>query len=645
MMMNKVFKTTIYFVLLLIILSSCTLINKKGKWINTNIEGNLLPKKPSEKDDFYQAVNYEKLKNQPLEAGMTTAGGQGEINKILSSQIAELAERTPVPVNPSKADSEKEKLISLYNMCLDWEKRNELGIQPILPIIKKIQNIESTEDFTELFNDDEIRIFFPVSINSKNNDGFRYAPEIKIHFQFDRNLKACNDFYKSMLKKIGFENDEAAEIINSAYDFEKQYNSNFVSNKKSQASSLYFNNIKREYQNFPLADFLKAYGVADMTYLISQSEELKTFDSLFTNENLQAIKNLCILKILLNSASLLDKESYEYASLLVEQINGQSFSFEADGAVLHILNSYVPSFLGKVWYQEFTSPEVIADVEKLTLEIVEGYKNQIANWTWLNSSSRYTISELLGRTKVIVGANSFFDYSDYKVEDNLPQSIIKLVLFESASQVEKCHKELDIYDWLYPPQIYNAFYNPSNDSINIYAGYIYGSHYDINATTEEKYGHMGTMIAHEISHIFSLYGGNDNAIIQRLNANDHKALQERLDSMADYFSNFEVFPGKKCKSQQCKGEIGADIFGMDTLLKIVAQKDSFDYRLFFEAYAKTNFAKYTEQLNLTYYEKDSHPSYFLRTNAVLQQFDEFYQAFDIKKGDGMYLSQNKRVLK
>ena len=77
----------------------------------------------------------------------------------------------------------------------------------------------------------------------------------------------------------------------------------------------------------------------------------------------------------------------------------------------------------------------------------------------------------------------------------------------------------------------------------------------------------------------------------------------------------------------------------------MAQKDSFDYKLFFEAYAKTNFAKYTEQLNLTYYEKDFHPSYFLRTNAVLQQFDEFYQAFDIKKGDGMYLSQNKRVLK
>ena len=576
---------------------------------------------------------------------MTTAGGQGEINKILSSQIAELAERTPVPVNPSKADSEKEKLISLYNMCLDWEKRNELGIQPILPIIKKIQNIESTEDFTELLYVDEMRFFFPMSINTRNNDGFRYVPEIKIHFQFHQNVKACNDFYKSMLKKIGFENEEAAEIINSAYDFEKQYNSNFVSNKKTQVLSIYFNNIKREYQNFPLADFLQSYGAADMTYLIRQTDELKTLDSLFTNENLQAIKNLCILRVLFSSSRLLDRECYEYASLLAEQTDGQVFSFETDGAVLHILNSYVPSFLGKVWYQEFTSPEVIADVEKLALEIVEGYKNQIANWDWLNASSRYTISELLGRTKVIVGASSFFDYSDYKVEDTLPQSIFKLVLFESASQVEKCHKELDIYDWLYPPQIYNAFYNPSNDSINIYAGYIYGSHYDINATTEEKYGRMGTMIAHEISHIFSLYGGNDNAIIQRLNANDHKALQERLDSMADYFSNFEVFPGKKCKGQQCKGEIGADIFGMDTLLKIVAQKDSFDYRLFFEAYAKTNFAKYTEQLNLTYYEKDSHPSYFLRTNAVLQQFDEFYQAFDIKKGDGMYLSQNKRVLK
>ena len=107
MMKNKIFTGTLFCLLTLSFFFSCTLFDKKGRWINTNIEGNILPKKPSEKDDFYQAVNYEKLKNQPLEAGMTTAGGQGEINKILSSQIAELAERTPVPVNPSKVNSEK----------------------------------------------------------------------------------------------------------------------------------------------------------------------------------------------------------------------------------------------------------------------------------------------------------------------------------------------------------------------------------------------------------------------------------------------------------------------------------------------------------------------------------------------------------
>ena len=40
---------------------------------------------------------------------------------------------------------------------------------------------------------------------------------------------------------------------------------------------------------------------------------------------------------------------------------------------------------------------------------------------------------------------------------------------------------------------------------------------------------------------------------------------------------------------------------------------------------------------------DEHPLDFLRTNVTLQQFEEFYQTFDIGPGDGMYLAPENRV--
>ncbi len=41
--------------------------------------------------------------------------------------------------------------------------------------------------------------------------------------------------------------------------------------------------------------------------------------------------------------------------------------------------------------------------------------------------------------------------------------------------------------------------------------------------------------------------------------------------------------------------------------------------------------------------KDVHPVGFLRCNVVVQQFDEFYDTFTVKEGDGMYLAPDQRV--
>jgi predicted metalloendopeptidase len=40
---------------------------------------------------------------------------------------------------------------------------------------------------------------------------------------------------------------------------------------------------------------------------------------------------------------------------------------------------------------------------------------------------------------------------------------------------------------------------------------------------------------------------------------------------------------------------------------------------------------------------DVHPLPFHRINIILQQYDEFIENYDIKPGDGMYLSPENRV--
>ena len=83
--------------------------------------------------------------------------------------------------------------------------------------------------------------------------------------------------------------------------------------------------------------------------------------------------------------------------------------------------------------------------------------------------------------------------------------------------------------------------------------------------------------------------------------------------------------------------------GMKVLLEMAKTRENFNYEAFFKAYAQ-NWSRINtyeaEQNNLNY---DSHPLHYLRTNATVQQFEEFYTTFDVKEGDGMYLAPEDRI--
>lgn len=91
------------------------------------------------------------------------------------------------------------------------------------------------------------------------------------------------------------------------------------------------------------------------------------------------------------------------------------------------------------------------------------------------------------------------------------------------------------------------------------------------------------------------------------------------------------------------GEAIADIAGMKVILKMTEKISDFNYEEFFTAYAKSWRSITTEEYEQYLFAADTHLLDYLRTNTVVQQFDEFFETFDVKKGDTMYLSSKKRI--
>jgi putative endopeptidase len=88
----------------------------------------------------------------------------------------------------------------------------------------------------------------------------------------------------------------------------------------------------------------------------------------------------------------------------------------------------------------------------------------------------------------------------------------------------------------------------------------------------------------------------------------------------------------------------ADISGVQCALRMAAKIEDFDYAAFFTKYAQMNASIDLYSYDLMMLQQDEHPLNYLRTNVPVQQFDEFYEAFDVQEGDNMYLAPESRVL-
>jgi putative endopeptidase len=178
-------------------------------------------------------------------------------------------------------------------------------------------------------------------------------------------------------------------------------------------------------------------------------------------------------------------------------------------------------------------------------------------------------------------------------------------------------------------------------------GILGGSLYDASMSREELFASVGDTVAHEISHAFDTTGAQFDEKGNLRNwwtEEDQKAFAQRADKLVAYFDNIEPFQDVNCVGSQIEGEAIADLVGFKCVLRIAAGQEDFDYKRFFESYAETWHSISTSETEYYLITQDSHPLAYLRINAVVQQFEPFFETYDVQPGDGMYLAPDKRIV-
>ncbi|AJH02071.1 endothelin-converting protein [Clostridium beijerinckii] len=628
-------------------------------------------------DDFYDAVNSDWIKNAKIEDGKSTASTFDDVENKVTEQIKDIINNLLINKDAYKENSDEKKIINIYNNTLNIEARNREGIKPVKENLDEIKSIGTIDDITKLWKDKRIlnstikfsvekdikdvktNILYisPTALSLGDSDEYTNPTE-----NSKKERKLTEDYYNKILMLSGYTQQESQKKVDDMFKFEEMV-APYIKGKKEKATTK--NLIDEQYNvytvaelnnlapNLNLPEIMNYMGIDKANKIILEDPEwLKAFNKLYNQENLPLIKNYIEIVNLLYASNYLSEDfenaNKEYASNMLGITGNVSKEEEAVDNV----NSMMGMAIGRLYSEKYVPEKTKKDVESITKDIIAVYKKRIDNLDWMSSQTKKNAIDKLDKLKIkIAYPDSWNDYSkldikSYEEGGSLFQNAMTLRIFERDKMFNKINKLVDKDEDQFKPQTVNAFYSATENSIIIPGGIIQGHFYDVNAPKEVNLGGIGVIIGHEISHAFDNTGAqydSDGNLNNWWTEEDYKEFMQKTQKVANFYGQIEAMPGEKLDGNLTVGENIADIGGVSCLLDILGEMNNANYKAFFESYAVT-WRQITTKEYATYaLIIDVHSPNKVRVNAVLPQFQKFYDTYGITEKDGMYVKPGDRI--
>ena len=628
-------------------------------------------------DDFYEAVNNKWMNTTKIEDGKSTNSTFDEIEETVNSQTKEIINQLLLDKDKYPANSDEKKIINLYNNILNIEARNQEGLKPVQKILDEIRAAKTTEDIAKLWHNKDVinsTIRFVVERDIKDaktnilyidstglslGDSDEYTDPTE---ETVKNKKLTEEYYNKILLLSGYSKEEAKVKVDNMFKFEGMIAPYIMGKKKKAVTSNLIDCMYNVYTmdqlndlapNLNLPVVMSSLGIDKANKIVLEEPKwLEALSKIYTQKNVPLIKNYIEIVNLIHAANYLsedfEKANKEYESNLL----GITGTISKESDAIDTINSSMGMAIGKIYAERYISPKTKKDVENITKEIIQTYKKRINNLDWMSSSTKKNAIEKLDKLNVKIGyPENWLDYSkinikSYEEGSSLFENMMILRNFANERVFRKINKPVNKAKESFTPQTVNAFYSANENSIIIPGGLIQGHFYNPNGSVEENLGGIGTIIGHEISHAFdntgALYDADGN-LNNWWSADDYKQFKEKALKIAQFYSFIEALPGERIDGYRTVGENIADIGSMSCLIDILSTMKNPNYKTFFESYAVTWRQVSTKEYDEYVLLLDDHSPNKFRVNAVLAQFQKFYDTYGITENDGMYINPEYRL--
>lgn len=629
-------------------------------------------------DNFAMYVNGAWMKTAKIPADKSSYGAFDMLYDQSQKDVKAIIEEAAKGNNAEGTD--EQKIGDYYASFMDRKGRDAKGITPIQPELKAIDAIASYDDLAAYFgkaNRAGVSIPFSVSVLADFKDPTKHTlitwqgglglPEREYYLATDAKMTDIRQKYVAHIEKMfqltNMPNpaESAAKIMaletalasqqmkkEDTRDIVKLYNAYAVKDLKSLMP------------DFNWTAMLKNAGVAqEKKLVVTQVDYTKSLNNLIKNTPIDTWKTYLKWGIINSSAGLLttalDKQNFEFYG---KNLYGTESQQEDWKRAVEMVNGGLGEVVGKVYVKKHFSPEAKERMTQMVKNLLKAYAESIKTLDWMSAATKKEALKKVDNFMIKIGyPDKWRDYSALKiVKNDLYGNATRATEFEYNRNLAKLGKPVDRAEWGMNPQTVNAYYNPSLNEIVFPAAILKPPFFDLNADDAVNYGGIGAVIGHEIGHGFDDQGSAFDGTGTMKNwwtPQDLAAFKKRTSALVEQYNSFKAFPDLNVNGAFTLGENIGDLGGLSIAIKAYKATlngkeapvmDGFTgMQRVFLGWGQVWAEKIREEALRSQIASDPHSPALFRVNGTVRNVPEFYEAFNIKPTDSLYLAPEKRV--
>lgn len=665
----------------LIVASACGDSKKesiKGSGIDiANIDSTVKPT-----DDFYQFVNGNWIKNNPIPETESRWGSFNELEVQNKNKLRSILEEASSD-KTAKPGSNVQKIGDFYAVAMDSVKLNNDRVAPLKEEFAVIDNIKTTDDLIKAvahfhmigvgpmfsgyigqdpkISTEYVTQLFQGGISLPDRDYYTNTDERTLGIQ-----KAYNDHVAKMFELLGDKPEESMKESKIVFEIEKSL-------------------AKASMTKVELRDPEKQYNKKTIKELSELTPNLN-WDAYFNELGIKNINTVIVgqpefykaLNVVLKSVPINDWKTYlrwnlidATSSKLSDDLVNEHFNFYGKTLLgipalkprwkrsLEATDASLGDALGQIFVQKYFTEDSKKRVGEMVENLIAAYRVRIESRDWMSAETKKAANGKLDKVMKKLGyPDKWKDYSTLDINrDSYIQNFLRSNAYAFRQMADKLGKPVDRTEWGMTTPTINAYYNPSLNEIVFPAGIMQPIFFNPEADDAVNYGIMGAVIGHELTHGFDDEGSQfdaDGNLKNWWTDADKANFKKKTDMVVKQFNAYIAIDSMHVNGELTLGENIADLGGLT--ISYYALKKSMEGKpapekidgftpeqRFFMAWAQGWRGNMRPEFLKNLIQTNPHSPGNFRGNGPLTNMQEFYEAFGVKEGDKMYRAKEERA--